>query len=393
MKTDTKKLDKCQVKLVVTLDAEEAAACIKEVEKAFVKEARLPGFRPGKAPVELIRKQFSAQIKDEVQRTMFRRHYADAIKAEGVEEVALADVQDVKCDATGGGFTAIVDVKPVFKLPTYKGLKIKAEDTRVKDEQVTARVEEMRTRFAKYEDAKEGDAVAKGDFAQVDYAGTVDGKSILELAPDAKVVAEGKGFWMRVEEGYFLPELVEAVIGMKAGEEKTGIKAKFDKESAPEPLKGKKAVYNLKLTLFRRRILPDDATLIGYTKDESMEALVAKVRADLEKQAIAAESARREQEAIDLLLKKVDFDVPESQVQAQQAQFLNRLAQQAQYMGMTSEYVEQNKDKILKDAEENAVKQVRLWYLIDAIAKAENIEAKDEERGKKVLEFILANAK
>ena len=254
-------------------------------------------------------------------------------------------------------------------------------------------MEEMRTRFAKYEDAKEGDAVAKGDFAQVDYAGTVDGKSILELAPDAKVVAEGKGFWMRVEEGYFLPELVEAVIGMKAGEEKTGIKAKFDKESAPEPLKGKKAVYNLKLTLFRRRILPDDATLIGYTKDESMEALVAKVRADLEKQAIAAESARREQEAIDLLLKKVDFDVPESQVQAQQAQFLNRLAQQAQYMGMTSEYVEQNKDKILKDAEENAVKQVRLWYLIDAIAKAENIEAKDEERGKKVLEFILANAK
>ena len=102
MKTDTKKLDKCQVKLVVTLDAEEAAACVKEVEKAFVKEARLPGFRPGKAPVELIRKQFSAQIKDEVQRTMFRRHYADAIKAEGVEEVALADVQDVKCDATGG---------------------------------------------------------------------------------------------------------------------------------------------------------------------------------------------------------------------------------------------------------------------------------------------------
>ena len=393
MKTSIKKQDKCKVELTITLTGEETAEIVKNVEKAFVREARLPGFRPGKAPLELVRKEFAGQLKEEQARRAVAKYYPEAVKAEGLDELGLRDVPEIKVDTEGGLIRAVVEVRPEFKLPTYKGLKIKAEDTRVGDDKVAARIEEMRTRFAKYEDAKEGDAVAKGDFAQVDYTGTVDGKSILELAPDAKVVAEGKGFWMRVEEGYFLPELVEAVVGMKAGEEKTGIKAKFDKESAPEPLKGKKALYTLKLTLFRRRILPDDATLVGYTKDESMEALTAKVRADLEKQAIEAESARREQEAIELLLKKVDFEVPESQVQAQQAQFLNRLAQQAQYMGMTSEYVEQNKDKILKDAEENAVKQVRLWYLIDAIAKAENIEAKDEERGKKVLEFILANAK
>lgn len=393
MKTDTKKLDKCQVKLVVTLDAEEAAACVKEVEKAFVKEARLPGFRPGKAPIELIRKQFAAQIKDEVQRTMFRRHYADAIKAEGVEEVALADVQDVKCDATGGGFTAIVDVKPVFKLPTYKGLKIAPANAKVEDSAVAEQIERLRAAYAKYEDAKEGESVAAGDFVQIDYSGTVDGKPILEVAPDAKIVASGTGFWTQVEEGRFLPEILDAVKGMKAGETKAEVKASFSKESAPEPLKGKKAVYTVTLKAFRRRVLPTDAEFAEKAKAESIEALTKSIRESMEKQAVEQEAARRENEAVELLLKKVDFDVPQSQVHRAMDGYLNQLAQRAQYAGLTAEYFEQNRDKILKDAEENATKQVRLWYVVDAIAEAEKIEAKDDERGKKVIEFVLANAK
>ncbi|MBQ4384452.1 MAG: trigger factor [Kiritimatiellae bacterium] len=393
MKTDTKKLDKCQVKLVVTLDAEEAAACVKEVEKTFVKEARLPGFRPGKAPVELIRKQFAAQIKDEVQRTMFRRHYADAVKAEGVDEVALADVQDVKCDATGGGFTAIIDVKPVFKLPAYKGLKIAPANAKVEDSAVAEQIERLRAAYAKYEDAKEGETVAAGDFVQIDYTGTVDGKPILELAPDAKIVASGTGFWTQVEEGRFLPEILEAVKGMKAGETKAEVKATFDKASAPEPLKGKKAVYSVTLKAFRRRVLPTDAEFAEKAKAESVEALTKTIRESMEKQAVEQEAARRENDAVEMLLKKVDFDVPQSQVHRAMDGYLNQLAQRAQYAGLTAEYFEQNREKILKDAEENATRQVRLWYVIDAIAEAEKIEAKGEERGKKVVEFILANAK
>ncbi|MBR4353803.1 MAG: trigger factor [Kiritimatiellae bacterium] len=393
MKTSSKRQDKCQVELNITLEAEEAKVVVKEVERAFVKEARLPGFRPGKAPIELIRRDFAAQLKEETTRTALRKYYAQAIKAEELDELGLKDVKEAQCDANGGTLKLTVEVKPVFKLPAYKGLKIKAEDTKVGDDKVAERIEQMRVQFAKYEDAKEGDKVEKGDFAQVDYTGTVDGKPIAELAPEAKVVASGTGYWMRVEEGYFLPELVEAVKGMKAGETKEGIKAKFDKESAPEPLKGKKAVYTMTLKTFRKRVLPDDAALVAATKDESIEALTAKIRAELEKQAVEREAIRRENEAVDLLMKKVDFDVPETQVQAQMNNYLNRLAQQAQYMGLTAEYFEKNREQIFKDAEENATRQVRLWYVIDAIAKEEKIEAKDEERGKKVIEFVLANAK
>ena len=393
MKTDTKKLDKCQVELNVTLDAEEMKAIVKEVEKAFVREAKLPGFRPGKVPLELIRKKFAQGLKQETERAMFQKNIGEAIKAEQLEEIAIADVKDMKFDAEGGSFTAVVEVKPTFKVPTYKGLKIAAANVTVGDDAVNEQVARLRTAYAKFEDAKDGETVQDGDFVQIDYAGTVGGKAIVEINPEAKIVSSGTGFWTQVEEGRFLPEILDAVKGMKAGEKKEGIKAKFDKDAAPESLKGKKAVYELTLKSFRRRVLPTDAEFVEKAKAESLEKLVATVRESLEKQMAQQEEARRENEAVEALLKKADFDVPQSQVRRAMDGILHQLAERAQYSGLPADYFEKNRDQILKDAEENGTKQVRLWYLIDAIAKAENIEAKDEERGKKVLDFILANAK
>ena len=393
MKTSCKSQDKCQVKLTVTLDADEMSAIVKDVEKVFLREAQLPGFRKGKVPLQVIRKEFADGLKQETQRAMFQKKYPEAIKAEGIDEIALANVEDLKFDEKGGSFVAIVEVKPQFKLPTYKGLKVEFKDAKVEDAQVKDQLERLRAAYAKYEDAKDGETVADGDFVQIDYEGTVGKKKILEINPEAKIVAEGKGFWTQVEEGRFLPEILDAVKGMKAGETKDGIKAKFDKESAPEGLKGEKATYTVTLKSFRRRILPTDAEFAEKAKAESFEKLQTTIRESLEKSAVENEAIRRENEAVELLMKKVDFDVPESQVRRAMDGYLQELAQRAQYSGLNAEYFEKNRDKILKDAETAATKQVRLWYVLDAIAAAEKIEAKDEEKGKKVIEFVLANAK
>ena len=392
MKTTAKKEDKCQVKLTIELDAAEMQEIVKDVEKAFLREAQMPGFRKGKVPIQVIRKEFAGGLKQEIERAMVQRKYADAVKQEKLDEVALADIQEMKYDENGGSYIAVVEVKPEFKLPTYKGLKVESKSTEVKDETVNEQVERMRAAYAKYEDAKDG-VVADGDFAQIDYSGTVDGKPILEINPEAKIVAGGKGFWLMMEEGRFLPEIIDAVRGMKIGETKEGVKAKFDKESAPDGLKGEKAVYTVTLTAFRKRILPTDLEFAEKAKAESFEKLVATIRESLEKSAVEQEAARREQQAIELLMKKVDFDVPQSQVRRAMDGYLQELAQRAQYSGLNAEYFEKNRDKILKDAEDVATRQVRLWYVIDAIAAEEKLEAKDEERGKKVMELILANAK
>ena len=393
MKTSSKSLDKCQVKLSVTLSADEIAAVVKDVEKVFLKEAQLPGFRKGKVPLQVIRKEFADGLKQETQRAMFQKNYAEALKAEEIDEIALADVQDMKFDEKGGSFVAIVETKTKFKLPTYKGLKVEMKDAKVEEKAVQDQLERLRAAYAKYEDAKEGEAVADGDFIQIDYEGTVGKKKILEINPEAKIVGEGKGFWTQVEEGRFLPEILDAVKGMKIGETKDDVKAKFDKTAAPDGLKGEKAVYTVTLKAFRRRILPTDAEFAEKAKAESVEKLAATIREQMEKSAVEQEAARRENAAIELLLKKVDFDVPSTQVRRAMDGYLQELAQRAQYSGLDVSYFEQNRDKIMKDAEETATRQVRLWYVLDEIAKAEKIEAKDDEKGKKVMEFILANAK
>ena len=393
MKTETKNLEKCQVQLTVTLDAEEMKAIVKDVEKVFLREAQLPGFRKGKVPIQVIRKEFASGLKQEIERAMFQKNYPEAVKAEKIDEVALADVRDIKHDDNGGSFVAVVEVKPTFKLPTYKGLKIEKKEAKVEDAEVQDQLARLRAAYAKYEDAKEGEAVADGDFIQIDYEGMVGKKKILEINPEAKVVGEGKGFWTQVEEGRFLPEILDAVKGMKAGETKEGIKAKFDKESAPEGLKGEKATYTVTLKSFRRRILPTDAEFAEKAKEESVEKLAAKIREQMEKNAVEQEAARQENAAVELLLKKADFDVPASQVRRAMDGYLQELAQRAQYSGLPADYFEKNRDKILKDAEDAATKQVRLWYILEEIVKAEKIEAKDEEKGKKAIEFILANVK
>ena len=383
MKFETKESCPCVMALSVKAEADETKAPYQKVLNVFMREASIPGFRKGKVPLNIIKQKFQKEIAQECQQACFSEFYPKALKESGLDAVNLQNVTDVLfTPETGFSCTALVEVKPTFDLPKYKKLAIKAGDTTVTDEQVTERLESFRKAFAKFEDAKEGDAIAEGDFVQFDYAGALDDKAktpLAEVAPDQKAVCGATGFWTQLEEGRFLPEILDALKGMKVGETKDDVKVKFPKDNAPEALKGKKCVYTVTVKGFRRRTLPDDATFAADAKAESLDALRAQIREQMEKDAAAAELENRKGQAIELLLKKADFAVPPSLVQRQIQSYLQDLAQRAQYSGMSADYIEQNRDKILADAETNAVRQVRLSYILLGIAKAENIEATDAD--------------
>ena len=391
----------CVIQLTVELGADEIQGEVKKVLNMFVREAQVPGFRKGKVPVELVRKNFAAELKRETEGACFRAFYPKAVEEAKLKVIALEGLSDMKLDeATGMTFVALVEVRPEYKLPKYKGLPIGQKDAKVEDKEVEEQLERMRKMFASYEDGKEGDVAGEGDFVQFDYKGTLDGKPLSEIVPDQKAVCEATGFWTQLEEGRFLPEILEALRGMKAGEEKKAVKVTFPKDAAPEALKGKKAAYDLKVSLIRKCRLPDDAGLATSAKVESVEKLRADIRERLEKQATEAEVNNRKNQAIELLLKKTDFDVPPTLVQRQIEAYLGQLAQQMQYAGVTNDYIEQNREKILKDAEEHAERQVRLSYILLDIADAEKIEAdeadadkREQARAEKALDFILAQAK
>ena len=394
MKTDTKKLEKCRVELKVELDADETAAIVRKAEGKVVRNAQMPGFRPGKIPPALVRKNFAGHIE--------RQTKSDLVGVKGVEAVREAlpgaldvvEVKDVSYSADGASITLVVDIKPTFKLPSWKGLKIGRNEPKVEDSEVAAYIDRLKAMHARYEDAKEGESVGEGDFAQIDYSGSIDGKPIAEINPDAKMVASGTGFWTLVEEGRFLPELLDAVKGMKAGEKKEGVKAKFAADgSAPEGLGGAEALYELTLKTFRRRILPDEADFLKAVEKKSMQELEDDIRKRMQESADAQEATRRENEAVELLLKKCDFALPASQVERVKNQFLADFAKRAQSSGIDASYFEKNRDKIMADADSAAERQVRLWYILDAIATAEKIEAGDGERNRKALDMVLAAAK
>ena len=375
MKTETSKTDKCRVELKVTLDAGETTKVVREVERAFVREVRMPGFRPGKVPLDMIRRNYADDIKRETISALCKNNLDEAIKASGLDVVGVAEVKDVAYDENGGGFTVSIDIKPTFKLPKYKGLSLTKNDVTVPEAEVADATERMRAAYAKFEDAKEGDAVAEGDFVQIDYSGEVDGKPIAEIAPEAKVVASAQGFWVQIEEGRFVPEILDALKGMKAGETKEGIGA-----------------YKVALKAFRRRIMPTDEEFAKACNEESVEKVSASLRERMQKRADEVEAARREDEAVKALLADCDFDLPETVVSRTKDSYIRQYAERAQQSGIPAEYFEKNRDKIQADAQEAAERQVRLWYLLDAIADAEGI-ADGDERGKKAIDLVLANAK
>ncbi len=390
MKVEKKTAEKCTVKIAVKAEADEVAETYKKVLRKYVQNVRIPGFRPGKAPLQVVQQHFGEDIKNDVKGECFRKFYPEAVKESGVEALQLENVEDMLFSPeTGISFTAVVAVKPEFKLPKYKKLSIDKLEVNVTDKQVGDRVESLRKAYAKYEDAKEGVAVAEGDFVQIDYTGTLDGKPLAEVAPEAKAVSGATGFWLQAEEGRFLPELLEALKGMKVGETKEGVAVKFPDE-APEALKGKSVQYTLSVKALRSRILPDDEQFLKDAGAESMDKLREDLRGKMVADETRAEESRRQDYAIDLLLKDADFDVPDFQVRNETSANLDRYARQAQYSGLDAEYIKQNRDQILVQAEEQAVRQVRLAYILQAIAKEENLEATDEDVAARIAEIAEA---
>ena len=381
MKVEKKESSPCVLELSVKAEADEVKEEYQKVVTAFIRNAIVPGFRKGKIPLPILKQKFQAEISQETQQACFHKLYPEALKEASIEPLTLQDVTELSFSPEAGfAFTALVEVRPEFDLPKYKKLAIKPGDVSVSDDQVAAELENYRRAFAKYEDAKEGAVVAEGDFVCFDYTGTTDdGQPLSELVPDQKAVCAGTDFWTQVEEGRFLPEILEALKGMKAGETKEGVKVSFPKEAAPEPLQGKNALYTLTLKSFRSRTLPDDAGFVSAAKAESMDALRADFRKRLEEDAKARDLAARKDQAVDLLLKKADFDVPPSLVRRQTQSTLEELAQRAQYSGLPADYFQQNRDQILGEATNSAIRRVRLTYILLGIAKEEGLEVSEDE--------------
>ena len=387
MKVDTQSAGPCKAKVIVKAEADETRADYEAVLKSFVEHGRVPGFRQGKVPREIIKQTFHKEITEEVHGRLFRSLYRKAIDQAKLKLVAVRDVGDMLFSPeTGITFSMTIDVQPEFSLPKYKKIPITFEDPAVTADQVEAHIDQIRKAFAKFEEAKADHAVEAGDLVSLDFAGLIDGKPVKEIAPDAKSVSDGKDFWIQADDERFIPEIIAAVKGLKAGAS-VDVKVKFDKEYPLEALRGKKAVYQVTVKAVRMRVLPSDEELLKQVKAESLEKLREQTLANLTESAKRAEKQRREQTVIEFLLKKNEFELPESQVADEINVTLDRMMNEAHYRGLTREDLEKNRQAIIESATTTAKRQLRLRYVLGRIAEEEKIALTEDEVDKKIAEL------
>ena len=384
MKVDTHDIGPCKVKVIVKAEADETRKDYEEVMKLFMRQGRVPGFRPGKVPREIIKRDFHKEINEEVHGRLFRALYKQALEQAQVKMAALLNVGDMLFSPeTGITFTMVVDIEPTFDLPKYKKIPITFEEPAVTEEQVDAQIDRLRQAYAKFEEVSADHMIAAGDLVCIDFAGFVDGQPIHALVEAAKPISEGKDFWVQIEDGRFIPEILDALKGLRPGEN-TEVKFAFGSDIPHEALRGKKAVYSVTVKSARMRLPVADDELLTQTKQASMDALRGDMRTSLQKVAEQSEKARREQIIIEFLLKKADFDLPESQVAEEVNATLDRMMNEAHYRGMSRDNIAQNREAILENATNVAKRQLRTRYMLARIAEQEGIAVSDEDVSKKI---------
>ena len=386
MKVDTQAGGPCRVKLIVKAEATETRPDYEEIVNLYVQRGRLPGFRPGKAPRPVVENRFRGDIDADVRSRLIGKFYRDAIQESKVSAVAVVDVTDVIFSPeTGISFVALVDVAPDFKLPKYKKIPLKVETPVVTDEQVNAQVDRLRNMMARFEDAP-GDAAARGDLVCIDYTGICDGKPLQDVVPEAAGLANGVDFWAQVEAPEFIPGLALALEGVKGGDTRE-IKVKFEKDFHLEAMRGRKVEYRVQAKNVRHRILPLDADVCQRAGFASLDDLRTRSRKELQSAAEQREQERQQQEVVDYLLKRTEFDLPESVVSEETNLTMRGMLRDIVGRGATREDIEKNREAILGAATTASRDRVRLRYILSRIAEEEKIQVSDAEVEQRIQEM------
>lgn len=362
----------------VEVEAEKVDSAFDAVGQDFRREARLPGFRPGKAPIEMVLRLYEKDIAEETKRKLISESFKKAAEEQKLDVLGQPDIEEIQF---GRGqalqFAATVETAPEFELPEYKGLPVKREARRVTEadvEQALNLLREQRVTFNQIERPAE-----TGDIVVVNYAGTCDGKPITEIAPVAKGLTEQKNFWVEAKPGSFIPGFADQLMGAKAGDHRT-VTVDFPADFVTPQLAGKKGVYEVDVVEVKAKVIPplDEELAKGYGA-ENLEKLKEGVRRDLENELKYKLDKAMRDELLHALMGRVTFDLPETAVAHETRNVVYDLVQENSKRGVSRQVIEQQKDQIYTAATRNAKERVKFQFLMQKIAEKEDIKVSDKE--------------
>ncbi|HYA97633.1 MAG TPA: trigger factor [Methylomirabilota bacterium] len=361
----------CRRELELEIPAEEVQKATERVAKEFARVASVPGFRPGKAPVSLIRRRFAEDIKGEVLQSLVPERVEKEVTAQKLTPVSQPKVD--KIDYSEGGalkFRAVFEVLPEFSLADYKNLDIEVEETKVTDETVQKALEEMRERAAAFAPV-EGRAAAKGDYVEMKLMGTPAGGG--EPLQAERVLCH-----LGAEET--LEAFNENLAGVNTGEHKD-FDVAYPADYPDAKLAGKTYHYAVDVLGIKTKKLPELND--EFAKDVSNLKSLEELRADLRKRMEAASEQRRKElvreKLLAALVKLHDFPVPEALVEQQMDVRLERVVRSLAAQGVDPRAVNVDWVTLRRRQQERATDDVKAELIVDRIATAEKIEVNEEE--------------
>ena len=381
---------KSEKEIEIIIEGKEWEGALDKAFKKANKNAKIDGFRPGKAPKEVFIKKYGKQslymdAADEAADMAYQKllkDYADDVKELVARpEIALKDVNDDKIT-----FLFTLTLRPLVKLGKYKGLGIKKDAIKAEAEEIEDAINHMRERYA--EDVIKEGAIASGDIAVIDFEGFVDGKAF-----DG---GKSENYSLKIGSGTFIPGFEEQLVGLKSGDEKD-VKVTFPADYHAEDLKGKNATFKVKVHEVKEVKVPeldkdffDDLGMEGITTKEELEAQVSE-------NILARKEMEAENKYLDDLLeaaaKNVEVDIPEAMINEELDRMIQQYSEHLKMQGITIEQFYQftNSDEMaLRDQmRPEAVKRITYRLMLEEIAKEEKIEIDDKaakEEAKKLAE-------
>lgn len=359
--------------LKTTAPAAEVNAGYKKAVQKIADQANIPGFRKGKAPRAIIEMHYGKEaVKQEAFEIVANKAYSEALDQEKlipvsdpkVEESTFEEGKDME-------LTIKVTLKPEPELGEYKGLHVEKKEVEVTDEQVDAQIKDMMGRDAKMVVAEEGAVIEKGDFAIIDFAGTVDGEPFSG--------GEGKGYPLEVGSNSFIPGFEDQLVGLSKGDS-TDVEVTFPEDYFVKDLAGKEAIFKVNIQDVKRKELPElnDEYVASKTDFKTVEELRANYKERMQKAAEANAKAEYEHELIDLAVANAKFSVPEIMIEDKISQMVEEmkmsLESRKMSLDMYMQYTGLDMAKIRENQRPVAEENVKTDLVLDAIAKAEDIQ-------------------
>lgn len=359
--------------LKITAPAAEVNAGYKKAVQKIADQANIPGFRKGKAPRAIIEMHYGKEaVKQEAFEIVANKAYSEALDQEKlipvsdpkVEESTFEEGKDME-------LTIKVTLKPEPELGEYKGLHVEKKEVEVTDEQVDAQIKDMMGRDAKMVVAEEGAVIEKGDFAIIDFAGTVDGEPFSG--------GEGKGYPLEVGSNSFIPGFEDQLVGLSKGDS-TDVEVTFPEDYFVKDLAGKEAIFKVNIQDVKRKELPElnDEYVASKTDFKTVEELRANYKERMQKAAEANVKAEYEHELIDLAVANAKFSVPEIMIEDKISQMVEEmkmsLESRKMSLDMYMQYTGLDMAKIRENQRPVAEENVKTDLVLDAIAKAEDIQ-------------------